>query len=123
MELEAENVKGGEVVADQDAVEEGLRAIARILANEFGNELEKTIGTAIDKAVGNKVSNSVGIPVGTKVPADSLISSEELAGRLGLKVGAVRRHEREGVIPSVRIGKRTIRFNLAEVLETLSPGA
>lgn len=49
-----------------------------------------------------------------------LVSAKELAKRLHVTRDTVHDWRRRGLIPSLRAGRRTIRFDVAKVLETLS---
>lgn len=52
-----------------------------------------------------------------------LITSRELAGRLKLCEETVRRLAREHVIPSIRIGAKTLRFDAQAVESALRGGS
>jgi excisionase family DNA binding protein len=49
-----------------------------------------------------------------------LLTAAELAERLRVKPGTVREWARRGLIPSVRLGHKTIRYRLAAVVAALS---
>ncbi len=51
---------------------------------------------------------------------DQLINSRELARRLNVSVGTIRRWARDGVIPCVRPSRRVVRFDLADVQRAAS---
>lgn len=51
-----------------------------------------------------------------------LLSSKEVAKRLGVCTETVRRWAKDGTLPYVRIGKRLMRFKLADVIN-LEAGA
>lgn len=55
----------------------------------------------------------------TAAIGDGLLTLDELAGRLRLHPVTVRGLKRRGVIPSLRIGHRTLRFEYAKVLDAL----
>ena len=53
-----------------------------------------------------------------------LLTPEELANRLKVRPSTIRQWGREGLIPVVKIGAKILRFDLADVLDTLKhPGA
>lgn len=49
-----------------------------------------------------------------------LITTRELARRLGVTSNTIRKWTREGRIPCLRIGQKTLRFNAAAVIKVLS---
>ncbi len=51
-----------------------------------------------------------------------LITTRELAERLGLQPDTIRRWARARRIPALRIGEKTLRFDLAEVIAALRAG-
>ena len=55
-----------------------------------------------------------------RTKADRLLLTRELAERLGVEPETVRRWTREGLIPACRIGVKTLRFDLEQVLATIS---
>ena len=55
----------------------------------------------------------------TAAPGGDLLTLDELAKRLKLHPVTVRGLKRRGVIPSLRIGHRTLRFEYAAVLDAL----
>jgi len=54
--------------------------------------------------------------------AERLITTSELAERLGVTSETIRKWTREGRIPCLRIGRKTLRFDLAAVLDTFGYG-
>ena len=54
--------------------------------------------------------------------ADRLITTSELAERLGVTSDTIRKWTREGRIPCLRVGRKTLRFDLAAVLDALGYG-
>ena len=48
-----------------------------------------------------------------------LITTRELAERLGFRPDTIRRWAREDRIPSLRVGEKTLRFDFADVLSAL----
>ena len=55
----------------------------------------------------------------TAATGDGLLTLDELATRLRLHPVTVRGLKRRGVIPSLRIGHRTLRFEYAAVIDAL----
>lgn len=54
--------------------------------------------------------------------ATRLITTSELAERLGVTSDTIRKWTREGRIPCLRVGQKTLRFDLAVVLDALEYG-
>ena len=52
-----------------------------------------------------------------KIKTPELLTANQLADYLQLNVGSVYRLSENGTIPSVKIGKKMLRFNLADVLK------
>jgi excisionase family DNA binding protein len=52
-------------------------------------------------------------------PTNELITLDELAQRLKIHPVTVRGLKRSGVIPSIKIGHRTLRFDYAQVIAAL----
>jgi len=50
---------------------------------------------------------------------DNLLTLNELATRLKMHPGTVRRLKREGTIPALVLGHRTLRFSWTDVLSSL----
>lgn len=50
---------------------------------------------------------------------DDLLSADELASVLDVRPGTVRKWARDGLIPSIRLSAKTIRFCYADVLAAL----
>ncbi len=46
---------------------------------------------------------------------DDLITAQELASKLRLRLSTVRRWTREGNIPSIRLSEKVVRYDYAEV--------
>lgn len=55
----------------------------------------------------------------TAAPGDGLLTINELAARLRLHPVTVRGLKRRGVIPSLKLGHRTLRFSWPDVLAAL----
>jgi excisionase family DNA binding protein len=55
----------------------------------------------------------------TATASDGLLTLDELATRLQLHPVTVRGLKRRGIIPSLRIGHRTLRFEYEKVLDAL----
>jgi len=53
------------------------------------------------------------------VDHDALLTADELAGRLGVKPGTIREWHRAGRIPSRRLSRKVLRFDLTAVLSAL----
>jgi excisionase family DNA binding protein len=51
-----------------------------------------------------------------------VVNAVELAKRLRVTPNTVHVWNRRGLIPSLRVGKRTVRFDVSKVLEALSMG-
>jgi excisionase family DNA binding protein len=51
-----------------------------------------------------------------------LLTTKQLADRLGMGVATVLIMAKRGDIPSIRIGYRTVRFDWEAVLQALDPG-
>jgi excisionase family DNA binding protein len=49
-----------------------------------------------------------------------LLTAAELAARLRVKSTTIREWEREGVIPSIRINSKVIRYDVEAVIKALS---
>jgi len=49
-----------------------------------------------------------------------LLTADELAARLKVKASTVREWMRRGVIPAIRLTPKVIRFDLDQVLKTMS---
>ena len=54
-------------------------------------------------------------------PPDDLLTSAELAARLGIRPATVLEWHRKGRIPVRRLSPKVLRFDLAEVLAALDP--
>ena len=54
--------------------------------------------------------------------AARLITTREMASRLGVTSDTIRKWAREGRIPCMRIGLKTLRFDAAAVLDSLRKG-
>ena len=52
--------------------------------------------------------------------SDELLNDRQLAHRIGVKPRTIRRWARRGLIPSVRIGAKVIRFEWASVRAALA---
>lgn len=48
-----------------------------------------------------------------------LLDTEQLAGRLSMTTAQISRLQRQGRIPCIRLGHRTHRFSLTDVMEAL----
>lgn len=57
------------------------------------------------------------------LPTGTLLTAEQLAARLNLSVQQVHRLSASGRIPRYKLGHRTVRFNLDEVLAALQAPA
>lgn len=56
----------------------------------------------------------------TPPPAnEELVDGHEVARRLGLKHETLLRWRKEGKVPGVKLGAKTVRFNLRQVAEAL----
>ena len=53
--------------------------------------------------------------------SNDLLTSSELADRLGIKPATVLDWYRKGRIPALKISPKVLRFNLTEVLAALAP--
>ncbi len=51
---------------------------------------------------------------------DNLLTADELATRLGVKAGTVKRWGRDGWIPVIRLTPKIIRFSLENVINALT---
>ena len=56
---------------------------------------------------------------GDKMANDELLTLDELAGRLRLHPDTARGLYRRGVIPGIKLGHRTLRFEYGKVLDAL----
>jgi len=56
----------------------------------------------------------------TKTPLPTLATAEELATAFTMTTAQVWRLHRQGRIPSINLGRRTLRFNLEAVAEALT---
>lgn len=52
--------------------------------------------------------------------ANDLLTAEQLADRLRVKPGTVKRWHREGRIPAIRLTPKVLRFDLEEVVSMLT---
>ena len=50
---------------------------------------------------------------------ESLLNSEQLASRLGVKPRTVQQWQQDGLIPAIRLTPKVIRYNLDDVVESL----
>ena len=53
---------------------------------------------------------------------DRLLTTRVVAERLGVKPTTLRRWAREGRVPSYRVGRKTLRFDLADVFAAIREG-
>jgi excisionase family DNA binding protein len=61
----------------------------------------------------------LGVLLMSIAPTDDLLNAAELAERLGVKPGTVLAWHRDGRIPSRKLTRKVLRFNLPEVLAAL----
>ncbi len=65
----------------------------------------------------NQITNPFGDIL--MIDIENLLTAEELAERFRVKPGTVREWARKGVIPSVKPGHKTLRFDPVEVSQAL----
>jgi len=56
-------------------------------------------------------------------PSAKLLDTDKLAEVLGVSVSTIKTWARKGLIPSLRVGKRTIRFDLGAVRAAMERNA
>lgn len=103
-------------MTDVEAIEEGLRAIGRLLADGFLEELKARQpvvqrDTKEDSVASDKFQ--------TAGQGEEYMDAAHLADLLSLPPASVRRLARTGAIPSIRVGRRTLRFDVGEVMAVL----
>lgn len=79
--------------ADEQAIIEGLRAFARMLAREIAGALERSPREPPPPA-----------PVTTRLRPDRYLTAQEVSDILALPLGSVWHHARNGTIPSLKVG-------------------
>jgi len=97
-------------------IEEGLKAIGRLLAEGILEVLEAKSPVVQSNNREDFCSASKIEPAGR---SEAHMDAVQLAEHLAISQQSVWRLAREGTIPSIRLGRRTMRFNVREVMAAI----
>jgi len=101
---------------DEEALAEGLRALARIIAREFLDEVESKRKSEPSPEL--NVERVIVEQKETAVPDGELVEAKTVASRLGIPLASVWRLTRSGEIPHYKLGS-TYRYDLPEVMSAI----